>query len=293
VKLEFLDLLRCPVCRAEFDLERKGTSREVEAATLRCRGCAAAYPVERGIPRLVSASNYASNFGFQWNAFRATQLDSCSGQPISRARFFRQSGWTPDALRGRFVLDVGCGAGRFAEVALSCGANVVAVDYSTAVDACRLNLAGAGNLHVAQADIYALPFDPGRFDFVYCFGVLQHTPDVKAALLALPGQLRPGGEIAVDLYLRNLARWTHPRTWLRPLTTRLPGPLLFATIRRLAPALLTVSHLVGRVPFAGRLLQRLVPVANYERSLPLSATQLREWAILDTFDWLGPRYDQP
>jgi hypothetical protein len=34
-------------------------------------------------------------------------------------------------------------------------------------------------------------------------------------------------------------------------------------------------------------------VADYEASLPLSAQQRREWAVLDTFDWLSPRYDQP
>jgi hypothetical protein len=44
---------------------------------------------------------------------------------------------------------------------------------------------------------------------------------------------------------------------------------------------------------AGKLLKRLVPVANDEGILPLSEKQLREWALLDTFDWLAPAYDQP
>jgi hypothetical protein len=37
----------------------------------------------------------------------------------------------------------------------------------------------------------------------------------------------------------------------------------------------------------------MVPVANYCGVLPLSPTQLREWALLDTFDWLSPAYDNP
>ena len=36
---------------------------------------------------------------------------------------------------GKWVLDAGCGMGRFAEIALKIGAQVVALDYSNAVDA--------------------------------------------------------------------------------------------------------------------------------------------------------------
>ncbi len=36
-----------------------------------------------------------------------------------------------------------------------------------------------------------------------------------------------------------------------------------------------------------------MPVANYEGILPLTDIQLREWALLDTFDWLSPAYDNP
>jgi hypothetical protein len=34
-------------------------------------------------------------------------------------------------------------------------------------------------------------------------------------------------------------------------------------------------------------------VVNYEGIFPLSKSQLREWAVLDTFDMLAPIYDQP
>jgi hypothetical protein len=68
---------------------------------------------------------------------------------------------------------------------------------------------------------------------------------------------------------------------------------LFGLVKAAVPVLLPVSQAMGRVPVAGRLLKRLVPVANHEGILPLSALQLQEWALLDTFDWLSPAYDQP
>src|SRR5207244_9916564 len=141
--------------------------------------CGASYAIVGFVPRFVPAENYAGNFGFQWNRFSKTQLDSNTGVPISRQRLFGSSGWAPEDLAGKLVLDVGCGAGRFTEAALSAGARVVSIDYSSAVDACYNNFAPNPRLNVMQADIYALPFRPAQFDFIYCLGVLQHTPDVN------------------------------------------------------------------------------------------------------------------
>ncbi len=44
---------------------------------------------------------------------------------------------------------------------------------------------------------------------------------------------------------------------------------------------------------AGRYLRRLVPVADYDGIYPLSEQQRLEWALLDTFDWFSPEFDQP
>jgi hypothetical protein len=68
---------------------------------------------------------------------------------------------------------------------------------------------------------------------------------------------------------------------------------LFELCRRWVPRLLAVSQRLGRVPKLGRLLVRAIPVADYTGLYDLDQSQLKEWALLDTFDWLSPRYDQP
>lgn len=295
MKQELLERLRCPVSGQRLRLDvLEPTADAIENGWLVSEDGQHRYPIRNGIPRFVPEANYADNFGMQWNHFRQTQLDSYSGHPISANRFWKATGWHPEDMKGKWVLDAGCGAGRFAEVALNAGAHVVALDYSSAVNACYANLKRHPNLHVVQGDIFALPFERGSFPFVYSLGVLQHTPDVAKAFAALPPMVASGGgRLCVDYYEKTFKSILLPKYWLRPLTKRMPKEKLFALLQRLVPVLLPVSRGLGRIPLIGSLLKRLVPVANDEGILPLTETQLREWALLDTFDWLSPEYDQP
>src|SRR5947208_1062202 len=142
---KLLDILVCPACRGELDCvaaERDGRDR-IRSGALDCRGCGKRYPIEAGIPRFVPRANYASSFGFQWNRFKSEQIDSNNGTQISERRFFSETGWTRDWLTGRWILEAGCGAGRFLDVARNTGAQVVGLDISSAVDAARATCAGS------------------------------------------------------------------------------------------------------------------------------------------------------
>ena len=243
-----------------------------------------------GIPRFVPDEGYAESFGEQWRRWRRVQLDSVTGKPISRARLFEGTGW-PEDLEGVTVLEVGCGAGRFTEVLLDAGAEVWAVDASSAVDAARENLGTNERLHLAQADLFDLPFAPGSFDRVLCYGVLQHTPDPRHAFLTV---CEYGATIAADVYRRQpfVDRWSAKTLW-RPLTKRLPRSLLRRIVEWYVPRWLPVDTRLARVPKLGRFLTALVPCWNYTGLLPLERDELVAWAVLDTFDALSPRYDEP
>jgi SAM-dependent methyltransferase len=259
---------------------------------LSCDGCRKTYPIDGGVPRFVPHDNYAAGFGYQWNEHRLTQLDSYSGMPVSRDRLMSASGWSAAELRGKNVLECGSGAGRFTEVLCQTGAVVTSFDMSSAVHA---NMASNGhfpNLRLVQASIYQMPFKEESFDYLLCFGVIQHTPDVERTFKTLFRCLRPGGRFCIDVYAAAVA-YLHPRQLLRPITRRMPPDRLYAIVEKAVPRLLPLSMGLSAVPAVGPCLARLVPVANHRHLGLKDKDTIRNWSILDTFDWFAPRYETP
>ena len=289
-----LKILACPKCQGSLELRQdSGETARVVTGLLACSGCKSTYPIQGGVARFVGDGSYAGSFGLQWNRFRTTQLDSSSGAALSTDRFYTETGWTPDWLRGKLVLDAGCGAGRFLEVAVKAGAHVVGVDLSSAVDAAAANVAGFPYADVVQASLYDLPFRPAVFDACYCIGVLQHTPDPPRTLASLPPTLKDGGSLAVVAYERR--RWTKLQTkyLIRPLSTRMSKVWLLRSIEWSMPILFAITEVLFRLPGIGGIFRFLIPVANYTSERQLSLRERYSWALLDTFDALSPKFDYP
>ncbi|HEY5996148.1 MAG TPA: class I SAM-dependent methyltransferase [Candidatus Deferrimicrobiaceae bacterium] len=266
-----------------------------DGARYACRsGCS--FPVVQGIPRFVPSTNYAASFGLQWNRYRKTQLDSFTGLAITRDRLTRLAGGSLEFLKGKSVLEVGCGAGRFTEILLASGARVFATDISDAVEANHANCGGSPGYFVCQADLRSLPVAPGQFDVVVCIGVVQHTPCPEDTIGILCAQLKEGGLLVMDHYTYGYAV-TASRKWLRALLLRSPPAASLAMCRGLVAALWPVHRLLWRAksvfPFGWlrRGWIRLSPVVDYHGSYPqLGPELLKAWATLDTHDTLTDVY---
>ena len=292
---KLLEVLACPKCAGELSCAPAETTvnGEIEKGELRCVKCGRKFPIESGVPRFVERDNYASSFGYQWNLFKSEQLDSVNGTRLSETRLFSETAWTRDWMDGKWILDAGCGAGRFLDVASTTGAQVVGVDISNAVDAARASLKDRRNVHLVQASIYELPFRPGVFDGCYCIGVIQHTPDPEASLRSLPRVLKPGGRLAATIYERKPWTLLNAKYLVRPLTKRMKKQRLLAMIKGVMPVLFPLTNVMFRVPLLGPVFNFTIPVANYTNERALTRQQRYDWAVLDTFDMLSPQYDHP
>ena len=182
------------------------------------------FPIIKGVARISELENYTENFGMQWNKFDKTQLDNeFDGLNLSSQRF-SATRWDQKDLSGKSILEVGSGAGRFSRVVLEkTKAVLYSVDYSDSVTANykNNNQIAPDRFHLFQASIYEMPFLDNSFDKVFCFGVLQHTPDFDASVKALISKAKPGAEIVIDFYpIKGWWTKVNAKYILRPITKK-------------------------------------------------------------------------
>lgn len=277
----------CPKCKKGI-LEIQSDKHQEDK--YQCVVCKLQFPVISNIPRLTSLENYSASFGFQWNKYRLTQLDSYTKTKISEDRIKKVTAWDQlEDVRGS-ILEAGSGAGRFTEVLTKTSANIFSFDYSSAVDANYKNNGKSKNLKLFQGDIYNMPFQNDEFDHVFCLGVIQHTPNPEKAFKSLAKKVKPGGYLYIDHYA---LKWHHIFSWqyiLRPFTKKFEKERLYKIISIIVPKLIPISRLARKL--LGSFGARLIPIAEYSH-LGLDKKINQEWSILDTFDIYSPEHDHP
>ena len=202
MKRDLTDLLCCPDCQSDLSLHDETPSQpEVETGyvdvlsrAVRCiRFCAAS----RASSARIGTSGASRTSGTAGTGCSSTRPTATTSR---KTTFAEKSGFRPEELRGKLVLDVGCGAGRFLDVASRWGARAVGVDLSFAVEASHKNL-GERPQRRRHSGRRLPPAVPDQtFDAIFSLGVLHHSRDTREAFLQLPPLLKDGGDIAVWLY---------------------------------------------------------------------------------------------
>ena len=157
------------------------------------------------------------------------------------------------------VLEVAAGTGLVTGALARSAKEVIATDYAAAMIAkleARGRDAGLRNVRCQQADLYALPFEPGSFDAVVVANVLHLVPDLPGALEALRRVLKPGGRLVAPTYCHDETLLARAVSRALVATTGFPGQRRFTagSLRRaLTDAGCVVDHhqvLPGVIPVA-------------------------------------------
>lgn len=247
----------------------------------------ARYPIVNGIPRFVDpqATQYASSFGYQWTRWPRLQFESENAGKVmegyTRRMWEAITGMTGPAAADQVVLDIGCGPGRFVDVARAKGARVIGIDYSGAVEPAARSFAHDPGVCICQGDALHLPIRSASMDGIFTIGALHHTPDPACGVREAAAALAPDGWFAISVYsaggfynTRMVQAWRRLFVRLWPYAGHVP-PLVYA-------------HLVVR---AARVLRYLPPTDRVLNALcPSKHLADIDWSVLDTFDSVTPSH---
>ena len=176
------------------------------------------YPAAGGVARRPADAAESVRANRRWWDAAAPAYLAEHGSDLGDVDFL----WCPEGLReadahllgdvrGRRVLEIGCGSAPCSRWLRRGGADVVALDLSAGMlaRAAELNRTTGIDVPLLQADAGALPLGDGAVDVVCsAFGGLPFVADVEGALTEVARVLRPGG--------RFVASVNHPMRWPFP-----------------------------------------------------------------------------
>jgi SAM-dependent methyltransferase len=268
----------------------------IVTGTLACTSCSTTYPIRDGIPRFVSTVRETS-FARQWAEFHRVQRDSYTGTTWVRDLIATRTGWSPDHLRTKTVIECGCGSGNDTEILVEQAGTLVSFDYSSAVDYVPQEIRAKPNFLLVQGDMGAIPAAREAFDVVYCHRAIQHTPDPAASFEQLASCVGPGGEMFLHCYD------THPRSRLqakylyRPLTKRLPYDVVRRFVLLAGPVMIPLVKKLQALGPLGYLPRAVIPFVNMDREIApgskLTPEERYALSVLVTIDALTPAHDHP
>jgi 2-polyprenyl-6-hydroxyphenyl methylase/3-demethylubiquinone-9 3-methyltransferase len=110
-------------------------------------------------------------------------------------------------LKGKRVLDVGCGGGILSDSMARKGAQVIGIDLATkALRVAQLHALEAATPNVQYREISAEALadeEPQGFDVVTCMEMLEHVPDPASVIRACSRLVKPGGWVFISTINRN------------------------------------------------------------------------------------------
>lgn len=226
------------------------------------------------------------SFSYQWNKFKYLQFESENvGKPMqghTMNMFLKIC--QVKTLKGKVVLDIGCGPGRFLEVSKMLGAAfIIGIDQNTRQAEEFFGITGekewVNGVVVVEGDINNMMnsnIKKYSFDCIYSIGVLHHIENPQMAILHAYELLKPNGWLALAVYQKGYYNCIQVRAW-RKIFKVLGLRAAYAYSWFMG---MVVNFVCRRIPYSSKVINLVFPFV----SLPDD-----RWSVLDTFDSLTPK----
>jgi len=202
----------CGLCGGR---ERRLKFEDGPFSVVTCSACDLTYVTPRLDPGALIDNVYNEGYWTSEAAKERGYTDYRSDEPLYLRTYRRRL----KIVRRHFprpgrVLDVGCAAGYFLRVMQEAGWSVTGLEPSDAIRPHAARLIGEDNVLaglLGEADL-----EPGSFDLVTMWDVIEHIPDPVAAVKEVGSLLAPGGKFLietqnVDSFAQKVLgkRWQH------------------------------------------------------------------------------------
>ncbi|MGA2669684.1 MAG: methyltransferase domain-containing protein [Ignavibacteria bacterium] len=140
------------------------------------------------------------SFGQEWKIFKYDS-DTTWGfsKDTRKKRFLKELLTDENSLKGKSLIDIGCGNGVLTSGIAEFGMETFGIDVSPSVERAYLNNQNV-NSHFLQADLQNPPFKNQSFDIVYSTGVLHHTNNTELSFSCICPLLKHSGRLYIWLY---------------------------------------------------------------------------------------------
>ena len=109
---------------------------------------------------------------------------------------------TLEDLKGKSVCEVGCGNGRFVKIMSRYATSVTGIEPSAGALNSKRITADSPHVEIINRNIYEVDI-ADKFDYVFCLGVLHHTPEPVKTVSQIKRMLKPGGKAVIWVYGRE------------------------------------------------------------------------------------------
>ena len=225
------------------------------------------------------------SFGEEWTKFSSFDKDEIERMGNEYFDLLAATSVNKDS----YVLDVGCGTGRWSYYLSPKVKFVEAIDPSDAVFSAVQLTSGKPNIRVTKAGVSSIPFDDATFDFIFSLGVLHHIPDTTGAIKRIFQKLKPGGYFLVYLYYNLDNRGKTYKiifqlsNMIRKMISKMPKGLKHFLAELIA--------FIIYMPFVflARFFKILFPKKNFYKKIPLSYYHNKSLTIIrnDALDRFG------